>query len=421
MERIKKRLSAGFMILTLTVSGCSASTQEEPKNSGGSGKSSAMESEADADAGSRQDADKGYDLPISQSAKEGAEADCRKAMETIRAIYAEADKGDALNPMPDREVIFEMYEALQETGWPVTASGFHYIMGNDEKMEAFLENCLDGTEGELTLYRINAGGGLNRSHFLFDGTDMYVTDTAAAWNAENSPVISNHSLHRIKEWKYTEKGWFSYEYCLPEFPEVTEIANGNNLLRVRPMPEEYIKMAETYLLPIGYMGNNLLRSNWDGDHLEELDYNGLYEYLYVLKNQEAMAEEAYAGGIPKEEFENLITEYLPVSAKDLAGYAVFDAEKQTYGWEHLGPVTYAANRFSSSIPEVREIKDNPDGTLEVSIDAVCQAMGEDCVISHILTMRILEDGGVRYLGNRVLRDGLKQITEYQYRLPKDQR
>ena len=209
--------------------------------------------------------------------------------------------------------------------------------------------------------------------------------------------------------------------CMPEFPEVTEIANGNNLLRVRPMPEEYIKMAETYLLPIGYMGNNLLRSNWDGDHLEELDYNGLYEYLYVLKNQEAMAEEAYAGGIPKEEFENLITEYLPVSAKDLAGYAVFDAEKQTYGWEHLGPVTYAANRFSSSIPEVREIKENPDGTLEVSIDAVCQAMGEDCVISHILTMQILEDGGVRYLGNRVLGDGLKQITEYQYRLPKDQR
>ena len=155
--------------------------------------------------------------------------------------------------------------------------------------------------------------------------------------------------------------------------------------------------------------------------MEELDYNGLYEYLYVLKNQEAMAEEAYAGGIPKEEFENLITEYLPVSAKDLAGYAVFDAEKQTYGWEHLGPVTYAANRFSSSIPEVREIKENPDGTLEVSIDAVCQAMGEDCVISHILTMRILEDGGVRYLGNRVLGDGLKQITEYQYRLPKDQR
>ena len=72
MERIKKRLSAGFMILMLTVSGCSASTQEEPKNSGGSGKSSAMESEADADAGSRQDADKGYDLPLSQSAKEEA-------------------------------------------------------------------------------------------------------------------------------------------------------------------------------------------------------------------------------------------------------------------------------------------------------------------------------------------------------------
>ncbi|MFQ7527828.1 MAG: DUF6070 family protein [Mediterraneibacter gnavus] len=39
------------------------------------------------------------------------------------------------------------------------------------------------------------------------------------------------------------------------------------------------------VLPLGYQGNNLLCSNWDREHLEGLDYNGLYEYLYQMKYQ----------------------------------------------------------------------------------------------------------------------------------------
>ncbi len=117
---------------------------------------------------------------------------------------------------------------------------------------------------------------------------------------------------------------------MPEYPDVTELANGNNLLRVKPMEEAYIKIAEEYLLPIGYLGNNLLRSNWDAGHLEELDYNGLYEYLFALKYEKSMGLGTYADGIPKEEFETLMTEYLPVTVEELARYAVYDGEKQTY-------------------------------------------------------------------------------------------
>ena len=112
-----------------------------------------------------------------------------------------------------------------------------------------------------------------------------------------------------------------------------------------------------------------------------------------------------------------MTEYLPVTVEELARYAVYDGEKQTYGWKRLGPLTYMANWFSNSIPEVREIQENPDGTTSLTIDAVCEAMGEDRVMSHVLTLQIREDGSARYLGNQVLEDGLEKITEYQYRLP----
>ena len=85
--------------------------------------------------------EKGYNLPLSQSAEEEAEADCKKAMERIRGIYAGSDKGNSLNPTPDGESISKMYEALRETGCPVTAAGFHYTMGNYEKMEQYATVC----------------------------------------------------------------------------------------------------------------------------------------------------------------------------------------------------------------------------------------------------------------------------------------
>lgn len=411
MGKIKKwRI---LLLSAIVISGCAASGQEA---------SEVRESSEDTcrkDYSEMEEIwEKGYKLPLEPAVQAEAEKDCIQAMEKIRAVYIEAEKGDALNPVLQDETILKMYEILLETDCSVTASGFYYTLGNYKKMEAFLEDCLSGKESRIVLYKIYTGGGINRSQFLFDGNDMYVVDTVSMWNEDDSPYISNSSYTRLKDWEYTEKGWFSYEYCMPEFPDVTEIANGNNLLRVKPVKEEYIRMAESYLLPIGYMGNNLLRSDWNEGHLEALDYNGLYEYLYSMKYQNTFDAKRYEDGIPEEEFENLIMEFLPVTREGLARYAVFDAEKQNYSWKRLGPLTYMANSFSSSIPEVTDITENPDGTLSVSIDVVCPARGEDSLMSHVLVLRIMEDGSVRYLGNQILGDGLEKITKYQYRLSK---
>ena len=40
-----------------------------------------------------------------------------------------------------------------------------------------------------------------------------------------------------------------------------------------------------------YKRQNLLCSNWDTDHMEKLDYNGMYEYLYAMKHQKAFDAE----------------------------------------------------------------------------------------------------------------------------------
>ena len=67
-------------------------------------------------------------------------------------------------------------------------------------------------------------------------------------------------------------------------------------------------------------------SNWNIENLNELDYNGMFEYLYGMKYGEKFNSEDYPNGIPKEEFESLIMEYLPITAEQIRDYAVFDEE-----------------------------------------------------------------------------------------------
>ena len=79
--------------------------------------------------------------------------------------------------------------------------------------------------------------------------------------------------------------------------EVTEIVDGSCLVRVKPITEENREMSEKCVLGLACQGNNLLCSDWDAGHMEHLDYNGMYEYLYAMKYQEQFPPEDYPDGI----------------------------------------------------------------------------------------------------------------------------
>lgn len=365
--------------------------------------------------------EKGYDLPIDTREKDEAENDCQKMMELIRDIYVQADKGDASNVVLSDETVFAMQKKLQETKNPVITIGTYSNMENYESADNFLKECMKGASGSVVVYELHSEGGIRRMKFIFDGTNMYELSADAVWNKEDEPGISYISYTRIKEWKYTDKGWFGYKLCVPEYPEVTEIVDGSCLIRVKPMTDENRKMSEKYVLGLAYQGNNILRSDWDSEHMEELDYNGLYEYLYAMKYQKRFQPEDYSVGVPKEEFEKLIMEYLPITAEEIQNYAVFDENNQTYAWERLGCFNYAPAFFDTSVPEVTHVRKNEDGTVTLTIDTVCEMMlCDDAVITHELTIRCLDDGSFRYLGNKILNNGMENIPDYQYRINKGQ-
>ena len=363
--------------------------------------------------------EKGYDLPVDEQEREEAETDCKKQMELYLDIYETADKGIASNVALDDQTVLEMQRKLKDAGCPVTTMVTYSNMENYESVDSFLKECMEGKSGSAVIYEVHNDGGLGRMKFIFDGTDMYVVSAKGIWNADNKPGISYISYTRLKEWKYTDKGWFCYELCVPEPPEVSEIMDGSCLIRIKPMTEEQREMSEKCVRGLGYQGNNLLCSNWDTEHMEELDYNGMYEYLYAMKYQEKFNSENYPNGIPKEEFENLIMEYLPVTAEQIREYAVFDEKNQTYYWARLGLgcFNYAPTFFGTSLPEVIDIKENEDGTITLTVEAVCDmVICDDAVITHELTVRFAEDGSFQYLGNEILNDGIMHIPDYQYRI-----
>lgn len=360
---------------------------------------------------------KGYDLPV--NGQETAEAwnDCREMLKLVSDIYEDADKGAASNVVLQAEIMLEMQKKIMETGYPVAAMAAYSNMENYEKVDHFLKECIDGKSGVVVIFEIHNDGGIGRRKFIFDGADMYVVSARGVWNDNGKPEMSYISYTRIKEWNYTEKGWFGYELCVPEPPEVSEIMDGSCLIRVKPMTEEQREMSERCVRGIGYQGNNLLCSNWNADNLSELDYNGMFEYLYGMKYGEKFNFADAPNGIPKEEFESLMMEYLPITAEQIREYAVFDWENQTYDWEPLGCFNYAPAFFGTSLPEVVGIQENEDGTLTLTVEAVCDmVICDDAVITHELTVRFAEDGSFRYLGNEILNDGIMQIPDYQYRI-----
>ena len=361
--------------------------------------------------------EKGYGLPVDEQEEKEAANDCKKMMELIFDIYKDADKGTASNVVLNDETVLEMQKRLMETGCPVSTLVIYSNMENYESVDRFLEECTDGKSGSVVIYEIHGDGGIGRMKFIFDGTEMYVVSAGGIWNDNNKPGMSYISYTRIKEWKYTEKGWFGYELCVPEPPEVSEIMDGSCLIRIKPMTEEQCEMSERCVRGLGYQGQNLLCSNWNTENMSELDYNGMFEYLYGMKYGEKFNSEDYPNGIPKEEFESLIMEYLPITAEQIREYAVFDEENHTYDWARLGCGNYAPTFFGTSLPEVTDIKENDDETVTLTVEAVCDmVICDDAVITHELTVRFAEDGSFQYLGNKILNDGIMQIPDYQYRI-----
>lgn len=357
--------------------------------------------------------EKGYDLPVDEEERDEAEQDCAAALELTKEFSQDAqDKGGVLTG----DEAEQMADVLAEQGNPVTTFDIYQDMKNYEVMDAFLKDCENGRSGEAAEYEVYKDGSIGRKKFIFDGEDLYVLSVTASWRDGETKSIGEMTYTRAEQWNYTEKGWFFYKLCTPGYPEVTEVLYSNAMLRVKPYDAECAEISRRYLSTIAYEGNNLLWSDWDPDNMDQIDYNGLFQYLYELDTGETFDSSKYTEGIPTEEFEGLITQYLPVSTEQLREYASYDAQRGVYEWIALGVGNRTKSVIDLSEPEVVNVEENGDGTVTLTVDAVSEGMMDDAVLTHRLTVRFTDGGGIEFLKNEVEGNALEKMPEYVYRI-----
>ena len=410
------------MTLCVFCCSCSQKTNDVKKTSSQHEKKlkSVPNNNTKEDVISEEDLEKGYDLPVSAQENEEATRDSMQIMSGLEHIYRNADKGDSLNVVLDNKSICKMIKKIKQQGYSVIVSEDYSNMENYKRFSSFLAKAQEKQKGSGVIYEVHSEGSIGREKFIYDGKDMFLLASNASWDDNGKPIITFVSYTRIKKWRYSRKGWFCYELCVPEYPEVTEMVDGSCLIRIKPMSDNKRKLSRKCVRGLAYQGNNILCSNWDQEHMQKIDYNGLYEYLYAMKYKKKFNGKKYPSGIPKDQFEQLIMEYLPVSREDIEKYASYNEKKKTYDWMRLGCFNYAPNFFGTSIPEVTKIKHNSNGTVTLTVDAVCEmVLCNEAVITHELTVKFNKDGSFRYLGNKILNGGIKKIPEYQYRILKE--
>jgi TusA-related sulfurtransferase len=420
---MRKFLYLVLFVMTLCVFCCSCSqkTNDVKKTSSQHEKKlKSVPNNTKEDVISEEDLEKGYDLPVSAQENEEATRDSMQIMSGLEHIYRNADKGDSLNVVLDNKSICKMIKKIKQQGYSVTVSEDYSNMENYKRFSSFLAKAQKKQKGSGVIYEVHSEGSIGREKFIYDGKEMFLLASNASWDDNGKPIITFVSYTRIKKWRYSRKGWFCYELCVPEYPEVTEMVDGSCLIRIKPMSDNKRKLSRKCVRGLAYQGNNILCSNWDQEHMQKIDYNGLYEYLYAMKYKKKFNGKKYPSGIPKDQFEQLIMEYLPVSREDIEKYASYNEKKKTYDWMRLGCFNYAPNFFGTSIPEVTKIKHNSNGTVTLTVDAVCEmVLCNEAVITHELTVKFNKDGSFRYLGNKILNGGIKKIPEYQYRILKE--
>ena len=401
--------SAGYgavLAAVLLLAGCS-------EEAGDAVREETVQEEDVREQDAQENNEKGYDLPVDEEERKEAEQECAEALELTKEFAQGARDAGGVLTADEAE---QMAGVLAAQGNPAAAFDIYQDMKNYEAMDAFLEDCENGRSGEAAEYEVYKDGSIGRKKFIFDGEDMYVLSVTASWRGGDAKTIGEITYTRVEKWNYTEKGWFFYKLCTPGYPEVTEVLYSNAMLRVKPYDAECAELSRTCLSPIAYEGNNLFWSDWGPDNMAGIDYNGLFQYLYELDSGEAFDSSRYKEGIPAEQFESLMTKYLPVSAEQLREYASYDAESGKYDWIALGVGNRTKSVIDLSEPEAVDIEENEDGTVTLTVDAVSEGMMDDAVLTHRLTVRFSDGGGVEFLENQVEGNALEKMPEYVYRI-----
>lgn len=245
----------------------------------------------------------------------------------------------------------------------------------------------------------------------FHCADGAVTVARNIYQYEDGDMqLEDSAVYTASDWKYTAEGyimfsgsWYSEAYYLFALSDMQEKV----ALRVLPLDEKCCALNEAYMMPIGYVKNNMFLVDWSEDDFSTLDFYDLFDIFYhQIYGKEVPYEPSDNLGvgtvyqIPKEEFEHIMMAYLNIDSETLQQKTLYHTDTKTYEYRPRG--FYEAEYPEHPYPEVVDYTENADGTITLLVNVVFPYEGLSKVFSHEVVVRPLENDGVQYVSNHVI-------------------
>ena len=329
--------------------------------------------------------------------------------ERIAVLYADIYERVAENSdLGSAELIEQIVEELGGHGVTAIDGDNQTNMVNAGKAEAFVRRQASGESGNLTVIRVLYPDGFAKYDMRTENRKVFV-ERAYYEYREGAMEHRSSDQYEAGSWKYTEEGYVMFEgelvseeqYALTmsAMPEYTA-------MRVKPLSEACRKLNRQYIRPIGYGRNNLFLTDWTEADFGQIDFQDLFDICYplVYGKQNPYADRGIGTGeiahVPGEEFERAIQTYFQIDRKELQKKSIYFSGDNSYGFRtrEMGELEFPEIPY----PEVVSYEKDGDGLLRIMVNAVYPERHSSKIFTHEVTVRILPEGGFRYVSNHVV-------------------
>lgn len=351
---------------------------------------------------------------------------CRQIVSLYRDLYDSAQKEPAADRWEEQTLSQQSIDAIEarllERGLDVIDSSADcpgYFV-NAEHFRQFWDSVQRDEEASQEVIAIRDSGALSYRLLTHQDGTTYVYSLVYSLAGDEDP---DYEMHQVYGAELTEQGNFYYRIN-PE--DDCHYAN-YTLIRLQKPDQELWELYSKYILAGGYTATNIFLTDWTEDDFSPLCFNDLWEYVYRYRTGTQFWPDGCAYDksrncylIPAVEFESAVLPFFKLDARTLRQLADYDAQTDSYPWRQVESNDYAFYLSYYTIePEVTACRTNADGTLALTVEARSTDLGIDCLFSHEVTVRPMEDGGFQFVGNRVLNQTEKGLPYCEPRLTWD--
>ena len=351
---------------------------------------------------------------------------CRQIVSLYRDLYDSAQKEPAADRWEEQTLSQQSIDAIEarllERGLDVIDSSADcpgYFV-NAEHFRQFWDSVQRDEEASQEVIAIRDSGALSYRLLTHQDGTTYVYSLVYSLAGDEDP---DYEMHQVYGAELTEQGNFYYRIN-PE--DDCHYAN-YTLIRLQKPDQELWELYSKYILAGGYTATNIFLTDWTENDFSPLCFNDLWEYVYRYRTGTQFWPDGCAYDksrncylIPAAEFESAVLPFFKLDAQTLRQLADYDAQTDSYPWRQVESNDYAFYLSYYTIePEVTACRTNADGTLALTVEARSTDLGIDCLFSHEVTVRPMEDGGFQFVGNRVLSQTEKGLPYCEPRLTWD--